>query len=390
MKKITFILFISIFFSSIFAANNKVNFIKGNITDKTNAVREATEEEGIWLSTKAIDYVLESKEILGTDRDLDVLAVSAILSIPSDFLKNISDPQIPEILNSFLDLFTEFSDSSTVQTAVLSKVLSVKDYIDVTNFTLLLNNYITNINISTADSSIIKAIINSLESIGNNESFIILYNAWNNKKFTNYYEDIEKALVSLSAKSTNEVIQIIHHNDLAQICKVFSLVTKNNNISKNYLCEIAENALSESILLVSNSSLQVTEVSELQLQALQILDNAKWTRASSIATNYLSFSKKQYDDGLVSEDIFSSVVKTMPNIAPIDSVPKLCAYLEEFNSQKEKGVEPSSQIVLTVINTLGAIGNKSALDYLLAVTYLTYPEEVKSAAIEALAGLRWQ
>ena len=64
--------------------------------------------------------------------------------------------------------------------------------------------------------------------------------------------------------------------------------------------------------------------------------------------------------------------------------------LEEFNNKKEKDEKLSIPVVKAVINTLGAIGNKTAFDYLLAVTYLSYPDEVLSAAREALAGLRWQ
>ena len=53
------------------------------------------------------------------------------------------------------------------------------------------------------------------------------------------------------------------------------------------------------------------------------------------------------------------------------------------------GKSVSIHVVEAVIKTLGAIGNKSAFDSLLGVTYLNYPESVLSAAREALAGLKW-
>ena len=46
-------------------------------------------------------------------------------------------------------------------------------------------------------------------------------------------------------------------------------------------------------------------------------------------------------------------------------------------------------VVIAVINTLGAIGDKTAIDSLLDVTYLTYPESVLSAAQNALLELKW-
>ena len=64
-------------------------------------------------------------------------------------------------------------------------------------------------------------------------------------------------------------------------------------------------------------------------------------------------------------------------------------YLEVLNNQKENNADVSTVVILSVINTLGAIGDKSAFDSLLATTLLFYPEEVLTAARNALSGLRW-
>ena len=364
------------------------DFIKGNITDKTSAVREANGEEGLWLSTKALEFALENKQYIGTDRDLDGLVISAILSIPADYFSKYPQ-QAAILMKYFIDIFKGFNDSSTVQIAVLQKITAIKDKTDIKNFTAILNEYIQNVN-PGADSSLIKAVINTLEITGNRDSFVILYNLWNNKRFSAFYEDIEKALINLSAFSVNEIIQIIRSKDITQTCKVFALTQKNSKISKNLLCEISEISLSETILLVDSASKFTNEVDNLQSQCLSILEENKWTRASSIAIDYLRFCKKMFDNGVITEEYFSRVISSMAEISPIESVNTLCALLEEFNNKKEKDEKLSIPVVKAVINTLGAIGNKTAFDYLLAVTYLSYPDEVLSAAREALAGLRWQ
>lgn len=364
------------------------DFIKGNITDKTSAVREANGEEGIWLSTKALEFALENKQYIGTDRDLDGLVISAILSIPADYFSK-SPQQAAILMKYFIDIFKDFNDSSTVQIAVLQKITAIKDKTDIKNFTAILNEYIQNVT-PGADSSLIKAVINTLEITGNRDSFVILYNLWNNKRFSAFYDDIEKALINLSAFSVNEIIQIIRSKDITQTCKVFALTQKNSKISKNLLCEISEISLSETILLVDSASKFTNEVDNLQSQCLSILEENKWTRASSIAIDYLRFCKKMFDNGVITEEYFSRVISSMAEISPIESVNTLCALLEEFNNKKEKDEKLSIPVVKAVINTLGAIGNKTAFDYLLAVTYLSYPDEVLSAAREALAGLRWQ
>ncbi len=386
-----FIKALLIFFSGICfaAADYRAAFLKGNIQEKTAAVREASGNEGIWLSAAALKFALENKQYLGKDRDLDSLVVASILSIPDNFFDDSSNPDTAIFLNDFSNIFTLFADSSTVQIALLQKIIQIKDKINTKDFTKILNNYIKTLSPSS-DSGLVKNVFNALEVIGDRESFVILYNHWNNKRYSAFFADIEKTLISLSGISSGEIIQIIHSKDINQLCKVFALAQKNTGISKNILCEIAENALSESILLVDSSSKLTQAVKDLQTQCLEILVQNKCTRASAIAIDYLRFSKKMFDNNVISEEIFASVISSMTDISPIDSVSPLCSLLDEFNNRKEKNEKVPDAIVRAVINTLGAIGNKSAFDYLLAVTYLSYPEDVLAAAREALAGLRWQ
>ena len=387
-KTFTFLFAILITFST-FAQSQKVKYIKGNLSEKTAAVREASGEEGIWLSNEAIKFALENKETLGNDRELDGLAVAAILSIPVDYAKKCSETEKNNLITQFSNLFNNFSTSNTVQIAVLSKVLQCKDTLPTKDFSNLLNNYISTININTADSSVVKAALNALEFLGNNESFTILYKFYNNPKYDAYKPELEKTIAALIPNAMNEVIQIIHEKDIKQIIQTFALIKQNSQISKNYLSEIAENVLSETILIVDNSSKVSAEIVSLQLDSLKILSDNKWTRASTVSLSYFQLAKKEYEANLITDKDFTEVIHSLSSIAPIDSVSLLNLYLEELNSQTESGAKVAPNVVMAVIKTLGAIGDKSAFDSLLAVTYLNYPEDVLSAAREALAGLRW-
>ena len=123
-KQFSLLIITIILLNSAFAQEYKKQFIKGNITDKTNAVREASGQEGIWLSQKAIDFVLENNEITGTDRDMDGLAVAAVLSLPNDYVSGLSEADKNQVMSKFIQLFEKFSKSNTVQIAVQSKVLA--------------------------------------------------------------------------------------------------------------------------------------------------------------------------------------------------------------------------------------------------------------------------
>ena len=390
-KTLSLILLLSAAFS-LWAQNasSKIKFIKGNISDKTAAVREASGSDAEWISDQAIDFCLENKAVLGNDRDLDGLAVAAILSYSPEAVKKASDAKKQKLTDNFISLFTEFNKSSTVQIALISKIVNLKDSMPTLSFTALLNSYLKTIDIKSADSGVFKACVNALEAIGNNESFKLLYSFLNDNAYSAYKKEIETTTIALIPNAMDEVLELIEGSDFKKISSIFALVQKSSQISKKNLCEIAEKMLSESILLVDNSSVTSAENIKFQLSVFNILSENNWTRASSLALSYFELSKTLYAKNNMNEEQFKTVITSLRNIAPLDAVSPLIVYLEELNGRTEKGSKVSSVISLAVINTLGAIGDKAAFDSLLAVTYLNYEESVLTAAREALSGLRWQ
>ena len=390
MKKILSILFFISLVFQIFPQNkdSKIKFIKGNIVDKTKAIKESTGEDSYWLAEKAIQFALDNKEILGNDRELDALVVSAILTITPEYVASADKLSQAEILFNFTKLFNIFSSSNTVQIAVLSKILLLKDSIQTTDFTEELNNYLQSDGIATADKSVLKSVISTLESIGNNKSFNILFSLYINPEFESVQNDLETTLIKLAPNYIDEILYIINEKDIAKNKPLFEKIVKNSKISKNNLCEIAENLLNSSILYVENST-EKDDFTKLQIEVLQVLSSNNWTRASSSAISFFIFAKDKFTNGLISEEDMIKIVSSLINVAPIESISPLVSYLVELNSLTEMGKSVSIPVVEAVIKTLGAIGNKSAFDSLLGVTYLNYPESVLSAAREALAGLKW-
>lgn len=388
-KKILASLLLSFCFLNAFAESKVVKYIKGNINEKTAAVREASGTDADYLCEQALDFVLSNKELLGNDRDLDALAVASVLSIRNEYISSLSEKQKLVLMNKLCDLFTKFSQSGTVQSAVISKVVAQNNQLPVADFTAMLNSYISKNNINQIDSSVAKSIFSALEVIGNNESFLILYTLWNNPKYSNYSSNIEATLVKLVPLSMNEIIAVIQQGNINQISSLFKLVKNNHTIPKNYTCEISENILSESILMMEDSSRINESLTGIQIESMKVLSENKWTRASTVALSYFELSKTLHSLGYLKEADMQGIIASLSNISPLSAVVPLSKYLEELNSKKEQNENVSTEIVLSVINTLGAIGDKSAFDSLLAVTYLTYPESVMSAARDALAGLRW-
>ena len=393
MKKITFlfILFFQVFFLCAQNADNEklIKFIKGNISEKTSAVREASGSESILLALKAIDFSLENKDILGNDRELEGLAVAAVLSISPEYIKNANDSQKAIIVSQFINLFNKFSASNTVAIATLTKYSSLFEYLQDRQFVETLNFFLKSQEIKKIDESVMKSVLNTLQLIGNSDTFLILYDIFDDKAYAHIKNEIENTLVSLAFISQNEIIGLLETADIKDLSQIFKIIKKNSKISKNYVCDVSEKVISKSILLLGSSSFVSQEDILVQLEALNNLSDNKWTRASLTAVSYFQFAKKIYNQNLMTENQFESVINCLCNVSPVDAVNPLTAYLEELNRQKENETDVSSAIVLSVIKTLGAIGDKSAFDSLLAVTYLDYDESILSAARKALSGLRW-
>lgn len=391
-KKSFLLIFFVLFSISLYAQNNSytIQYLKGNITDKTRAIKESTGSESDYLANRAIEYALENKELLGTDRDLDALVVAAVLSISDDYLKNSNDEEKVKFSEKLYNLFSNFEDSNTVEIAILTKLESIKDLLPIEKFVNNLNNKLKNENMNDMDPSFLKTTLSSLEKMGNTESFIILYYFYSADKYPKFEEEIEKTLITLSPNAVNEILGFIKEADSNQLKRIYSLTTKTQKLSKNNVCIIAENLLNRSILLMGYSSKILPEDIDLQITCLKILADNKWTRASDSVLSYFQITKSLYKINSINDEDFTFVISSLSSITPLKAVSPLTSYLEELNGRKENGEEVSSSVILSLINTLGAIGDKAAFDSLLAVTYLSYEEAILSAARQALSGLRWQ
>lgn len=391
-RKSFLLIFFVLFSISLYAQNNSytIQYLKGNITDKTRAIKESTGSESDYLANRAIEYALENKELLGTDRDLDALVVAAVLSISDDYLKNSNDEEKVKFSEKLYNLFSNFEDSNTVEIAILTKLESIKDLLPIEKFVNNLNNKLKNENMNDMDPSFLKTTLSSLEKMGNTESFIILYYFYSADKYPKFEEEIEKTLITLSPNAVNEILGFIKEADSNQLKRIYSLTTKTQKLSKNNVCIIAENLLNRSILLMGDSSKILPEDIDLQITCLKILADNKWTRASDSVLSYFQITKSLYKINSIKDEDFTFVISSLSSITPLKAVSPLTSYLEELNGRKENGEEVSSSVILSLINTLGAIGDKAAFDSLLAVTYLSYEEAILSAARQALSGLRWQ
>lgn len=359
----------------------RTKFVKGNISDKIETVKLSKENDSIQITKMSLDFIIENVNFLNEDRDLCALTVATILTLPSD--SEVLNKNFPTIKQDLITFFNCFTDE-TVRISVLEKFKQIgKDSEDICE---ILNNFILNQNSS---SQIVKKTFECLGLIGNGDSFYILWNAWKNNKFNEYQESLENALIALSQRNLPETIKVISEATISEIYQFIKIVQKNKEIPLNFKAEIAENALSSAIHNTEDNSKNFEDSVNLQLECIKLISEANWTRSNQLVITYFSVAKKDFNEERMTSDQFIVVIDCLTNLASTQSAKTLSDYLAEINSKIESKTPFCQDVVIAVIKSLGVLGDKTAFDNLLYVTYLDYSEEVKNLARESLAKLKW-
>lgn len=389
MKKSFFILTVLFFTSYLFSmgSKNQRNFVKGNLIDKTEAVKAASEVEIVDLAKAAIEFSLNYKEILGDDSELSALAISGITALPVEYIENSNMTEKNLISEKLIGLYSVFEDEN-VKIAVLNKISSFK--FSVENFIPLLNDFVKNSSVNEENVVLLKSVVNTLGSIGNNQSFIIMLGALSEKKWEPLFENLEKSLCMLAEPLEKEILDILRKGNVKDCRRLFDLIVKKSENSQIFKAEIAENVLLRTIYIYENSNSTGEDLISLQLECFDFLKKLKWTRASNTIVSYLKTARSEYDQKLLEEDKFCEIITGVSDVAPIGAIQPLATYLIFLNSKmEEKSSDVSENLVLAIIKSLGAIGDKNAFDALLGVTYFEYSDSVIAAARDALAKLKW-
>ena len=366
---------------------NQKKFIKGNIADKTAIVTNATEAEAPEFSRNAIQFSINYRPILGVDRELSALALSGVLTLPASYINSIEDEERHEISDNFYSLYTLFSDE-TLKIAILNRLVSLK--LPGEKFLALLNQQLQDKRIVSRFPALTKTTISTLGVIGNSDSFAILFSCIDTKDYSAFNDELKEAASALMEDSLSQLVASIQRENFQQCKKIFDLCAKNEKKSNNFRAEIAENVLSRTIILVGNSDSEIEKIFPLQLEAFMVLAEQKRTKASKTAMIFFNDAKKFYKEGKISSSDFARIIEGLPQVAPLHCALSLGEYLQEINAKMGKAEKlPDESVILSIINSLGAIGDKMAFDSLLSVTYYNYSEAVLKAARDALAGLKW-
>ncbi len=375
--------------------NLEKDFVKASLSGKSDIIKAISDADRLFALKMAFDFAISNSSLLCDDGEFNDFLLDCVSSLPSDEneISIISDGDQKKISEKLMEVFNAFK-SPELRHIIMDKLCLYSVGTDGTMVSFL-NDYLSSaFEAEEEGQNILPSAIELTGKIGDSNSLSIIHTIWKSKIWPEHKNTIDEALVLLTEDSFSDAIRIFSTSSFEDAATYFSLLANSSKINQNSLCEIAENAL---LIAINNAEkLEAEEIdakkslSSFVIEANSILCDARWSHAANVVLSSLILSKEFYEDGVLSVEDFSRIIKSSANI-PSQKISELYnQMLSDCNGIVEKdGEMPARGVVLALIEGLGALGEKSSFDTLLYVTYLSYPPEIVEAAKKSLALLKW-
>ncbi len=387
VKLSLFLLFFCAVAGSLYAQEDltqlRQSFAAGNLADKILAVEKASllKEAGCLLFLDSLEFISDNAALLYDNGQMIQLAEKTLGN--ASYIKRAE--AIPLIETAFTTFKTDEIRIKALNALVDNeeKNLSTVELLNRATFDAL-NDY------NSVAKNYISALVNVLYLANEISSFDVMFEC----AASDFLDDSVrlKAMEFISNRAEdykNKLLKIISNDVPERRLLALTIILGDEKKSDFLKAEIAEKALANTIKEEGITGSDKEIIIKIQLEALQELRRVSWTRSAALVTKLFEYAKAEYEEGSLTEDDFSSVIFGLQELAAVNAGKILSSYLAELNEQTEDGNPCSKTVVLAVINALGLLGDKTAFDNLLYVSYIGYPEEVIEASREALARLKW-
>ena len=359
------------------------SFAAGNLADKILAIEKASflKEAGCLVFLDSLEFISDNAELLCDNGQM--------LQLAEKTLSNAVYIKKSEAIPFIETAFTSFKGDEIRIKALKAladngeKNLSTIELLNRSTFTAL-KAY------PSVSKEFISALVNVLYLANETSSFDVMFECAASDFLEESIKSKAKEFISNRAEDYKSKLLKIISDDIPERRLLALTIILNDEKKSDFLkAEIAEKALANTIKEEGITGSDKETIIQIQLEALQELRRVSWTRSAALVTQLFECAKTEYEEGLINEDDFSSVIFGLQELAAVNAGKMLSSYLAELNEQTENGNSCSKTVVLAVINALGLLGDKTAFDNLLYVSYIGYPEEIIEASRNALARLKW-
>jgi HEAT repeat protein len=239
------------------------------------------------------------------------------------------------------------------------------------------------------DNNVIAACFQALGKLGDPSSFPVLFSAM----YLGYSDAVagiaHDALLALKGDLTEMLRGVIKDRPLAEKKLALQMAIDSDKLSDDQKAKLAQFALDIGLHSSVSDAASKGVLRDIRFQAAAALGARKWSDATGLLIEHLDMAIGEFDKGLVDRNHLVDAITNLGAMNTHDAAVRLTQYLVLLNSYAEKGKVFDDQVVFTVLQNLGALGDKVAFDDLMYTQYLNYSAGVKKAARAALDKLKW-
>ena len=359
------------------------NFARAGISTKLELLSGAANIPSVNMTPlykDALNFVITSHSLLGEDRQIVDMAILAMKSAAAGGDASILEP-VYEVFNLFTNVQVKVAAIDAIATFSAPES---------EGFNFLSSWFEGALNDSTRGNyinpEVLCAGLTAFAAIGSSTAFPLVFRAATSNLSPAVTEEASKTLLLLDDGFTENIKAIVSKGDPASTQAAFDLARKKDSLSSIELGEIAEAVFASMLDIDGRGNLDAESV---LLSAMQTLTELKWGQASQEVLQYFYRIQSGYSSDNSSAEKLIPVIKCLGAMGTAEAAQALSIFLGLLNSETEQKKTCNEELMLSIINALGDLGDKAAFDYLLYVDYLEYPEAVKKASRDALARLKW-
>ncbi|MDR1894415.1 MAG: hypothetical protein LBQ61_06970 [Spirochaetales bacterium] len=229
----------------------------------------------------------------------------------------------------------------------------------------------------------------TLGKIGDESSFPILFAASTIAYPQEVKQKAEDALRQVVAEDYRQMVgAILQNSPLPEKIAVLDYVAGESKIPEGDKAWIARRALQTGLVLSPQSTEEQSRIFEFQNRAAILLTSYPAPEGANDLVRHFDTLLLAIDRGLAPAGYLINAIEALGRSGAREAAERLTLYLELVNLYTENGQTVDPGVVMAVIHSLSLLGDRISFDYLLYVRYLSYPEEIKEAAREALDNLK--
>jgi HEAT repeat protein len=369
------------------------NFIRADLAGKAEVLRDAaTDERAPEFMGALYDFALRfSLQNAGIFRDdSDMIALTALAAAGAGRTGHTASA------DTLWEIFLNYRDSLTRVEALnaLAALGQQGEDFAAAGLTGNLNQFLIHQNNLyrsgiEPDYPVLSACIAALGVLGDAGTYPVLFTALVSNYPASITRDITRALDSIRGDYDQFLLGVLRNNPPMEKLAAFRAGAHNTGFTDARRGELAETALKTGLEFLAANAESAAAVSELRYQAAAVLTELKWTRATDLAVRHFYQVQTDYGNGSVSKELFLSAITCLGAMGSSGAAQVLALQLGYLNSRMERDGSFDEAVILGVVNALGEIGDKAAFDSLLYISYLNYPEQIQTAARNALNRLKW-